>query len=202
LRLWRVVLAAGAITPGARGCSRDGHGAGTGTERERQPRFGLAAGVWCLVTWLLVAGYVLRGMSHKRQRGARSARQPPATAPPLLRDVDAGRYRCPGPWSGARRWSWTASYQLVSNLQWPPVATGACSRAVFGWGEAVRFFFAGSTWAPQVRLPPKFHSCECDFNALSGWVGGRRVRAPRGHLCITKWGWCGVTCVYVRSATL
>jgi hypothetical protein len=26
--------------------------------------------------------------------------------------------------------------------------------------------------------------------------------APRGHLCITKWGGGGVTCVYVRSATL
>jgi hypothetical protein len=49
-------------------------------------------------------------------------------------------------------------------------------RAVLGWGEAVRFLFgAGNTWAPQVRLPPKFHSCERDFNALSGWGAGSRV---------------------------
>jgi hypothetical protein len=56
--------------------------------------------------------------------------------------------------------------------------------------------------APEVRLSPKFHSCECDFNALSGWVGGRRVRAPQSHLCITQWGGGGVTYVYVRSVTL
>jgi hypothetical protein len=58
--------------------------------------------------------------------------------------------------------------------------------------------------APEVRLSPKFHSCACDFNALSGWVGrgARRVRSPRSHLCITQWGGGGVTYVYVRSATL
>jgi hypothetical protein len=48
-------------------------------------------------------------------------------------------------------------------------------RAVLGWGEAARFFGAGSTWAPQVRLPTKFYSCERDFNALSGWGAGSRV---------------------------
>jgi hypothetical protein len=46
------------------------------------------------------------------------------------------------------------------------------------WGE-VRwcdfFFGAGNTWAPQVRFSPKFHSCERDFNALSGWGAGSRV---------------------------
>jgi hypothetical protein len=68
--------------------------------------------------------------------------------------------------------------------------------------EAVRIFSLRGMRAPEVRLSPKFHSCECDFNALSGWVGGRHVRPPRSHLCITQWGGGGVTCVYVRSATL
>jgi hypothetical protein len=40
------------------------------------------------------------------------------------------------------------------------------------------FFGAGNTWAPQVQLPPKFHSCERDFNALSGW-GAPGSRVPR-----------------------
>jgi hypothetical protein len=50
------------------------------------------------------------------------------------------------------------------------------NQGVFLGGEAVRFLFgAGNTWAPQVWLPPKFHSCERDFNVLSGWCTGSRV---------------------------
>jgi hypothetical protein len=68
--------------------------------------------------------------------------------------------------------------------------------------EAVHFFPpARGMRAPEVRCSPKFHSCECDFNERAiglGWGASRWCR----HLCITQWGGGGVTCGYVKSATL
>jgi hypothetical protein len=65
------------------------------------------------------------------------------------------------------------------------------------------FFGAGSAWAPQVRLPPKFHSCERDFNALSGWGAGSRVprlREPFVYYLVARR--VVLRCFFVKSAML
>jgi hypothetical protein len=49
--------------------------------------------------------------------------------------------------------------------------------------EAVQFPPPSVMQAPEVRLSPKFHSCECAFNALSGWVGGVASGVPPGAIC-------------------
>jgi hypothetical protein len=49
---------------------------------------------------------------------------------------------------------------------------------ILGGVRRYDFFGAGNTWALQVRLPPKFHSCERDFNALPG-VGSQERRPHR-----------------------
>jgi hypothetical protein len=79
------------------------------------------------------------------------------------------------------------------------------SRAVFGWGEAVRFIFERETLGLRKC---GFHQNSTPASAISTryrvGLGGVAFVSP-GAICalLSRTGAvCGVTCVYVRSATL